>query len=75
MHLAQETLNQARDRYVAGVGTSIELVDAQVSLAAANQDVISAAYAHNLAKTQLARAVGGTQTTLKEFLDVERVGR
>jgi outer membrane protein TolC len=53
---------------VAGVGSGIELVDAQVSLAAANQDVISAAYAHNLAKVQLARAVGGTQTTLKEFL-------
>ena len=68
LDLAQETLNQARDRYVAGVGTSIELVDAQVSLAAANQDVITAAYAHNLAKVQLARAVGGTQMTLKEFL-------
>jgi outer membrane protein TolC len=66
--LAQETLNQARDRYVAGVGSGIELVDAQVSLAAANQDVISAAYAHNLAKAQLARAVGGTQTTLREFM-------
>jgi len=68
LDLAQETLNQARDRYVAGVGSGIELVDAQVSLASANQDVISAAYAHNLAKVQLARAVGGTQTTLKEFL-------
>jgi outer membrane protein TolC len=68
LDLAQETLNQARDRYVAGVGSGIELVDAQVSLAAANQDAISAAYAHNLAKVQLARAVGGTQTTLKEFL-------
>ncbi len=68
LDLAQETLNQARDRYVAGVGSGIELVDAQVALAAANQDVITAAYAHNLAKVQLARAVGGTQMTLKEFL-------
>lgn len=68
LDLAQETLNQARDRYVAGVGTSIELVEAQVSLASANQDAISAAYAHNLAKVQLARAVGGTQVTLRQFL-------
>jgi outer membrane protein TolC len=68
LDLAQETLNQARDRYVAGVGSGIELVEAQVSLAGANQDVISAAYAHNLAKVQLARAVGGTQVTLREFL-------
>ena len=66
--LAQETLNQARDRYVAGVGSGLELVEAEVSLAGANQDVISAAYAHNLAKVQLARAVGGTQVTLRQFL-------
>jgi outer membrane protein TolC len=68
LDLAQETLNQARDRYVAGVGSGIELVEAQVSLAGTNQDVISAAYAHNLAKVQLARAVGGTQVTLQQFL-------
>jgi outer membrane protein TolC len=68
LDLAQETLNQARDRYVAGVGSGIELVQAQVSLADASQDVITASYAHNLAKVQLARAVGGTQMTLKEFL-------
>jgi len=66
--LSQETLNQARDRYVAGVGSGLELVEAEVSLAGANQDVISAAYAHNLAKVQLARAVGGTQVTLRQFL-------
>lgn len=68
LDLAQETLNQARDRYVAGVGSGIELVEAQVSLAGVSQDVISAAYAHNLAKVQLARAVGGTQVTLREFM-------
>lgn len=67
LDLAQETLNQARDRYVAGVGSGIELDQAQVSLADASQDVITAAYAHNLAKVQLARAVGGTQMTLKQF--------
>jgi outer membrane protein TolC len=66
--LATEALNQARDRYVAGVGSGIELVDAEVSLAAANQDLISASYAHNLAKVQIARAVGATQASLKTFM-------
>jgi outer membrane protein TolC len=66
--LATEALNQARDRYVAGVGSGIELVEAEVSLAAANQDLISASYAHNLAKVQIARAVGATEASLKRFM-------
>jgi outer membrane protein TolC len=66
--LATEALNQARDRYVAGVGSGLELVEAEVSLAAANQDLISASYAHNLAKVQIARAVGATETSLKTFM-------
>jgi outer membrane protein TolC len=66
--LANQELVQARDRYVAGVGSGLELVQAEVSLANTNQDLISAAYAHNLAKVQLARAVGATQMTLKEFM-------
>jgi len=66
--LANQELAQARDRYIAGVGSGLELVQAEVSLANTNQDLISAGYAHNLAKVQLARAVGATQVTLKEFM-------
>ncbi len=66
--LATEALNQARDRYVAGVGSGIELVEAEVSLAAANQDLIAASFAHNLAKVQIARAIGATQASLKTFM-------
>ena len=66
--LASQTLVQARDRFAAGVADNIEVVQAQEALAAANQDLIGSLFAHNLAKVSLARAVGDSQTTLKQFL-------
>ena len=68
LHLADETLTQARDRFAAGVTDNIEVVQAQDSVAAANNSLISATYSHNLAKVSLARAVGGSETSLKEFM-------
>ncbi|HLG99015.1 MAG TPA: TolC family protein [Bryobacteraceae bacterium] len=59
--LAAETLRQAQDRFRAGVADTIELVQAQESVATAEQDYISALYALNLAQVSLARAVGQTE--------------
>jgi outer membrane protein TolC len=56
--LAAETLEQARDRFRAGVADTIEVVQAQESVAAAEQDYITALYMFNLAQVSLARAVG-----------------
>ncbi len=66
--LANQTLVQARDRFVAGVTDNIEVVQAQESVASANQNMIASTYAHNLAKVSLARAVGETETSLKQFM-------
>jgi outer membrane protein TolC len=66
--LASQTLVQARDRFAAGVTDNIEVVQAQESVANANQSLINSIYMHNLAKVQLARAVGMTETSLKEFM-------
>jgi len=66
--LANQTLDQARDRFGAGVADTIEVVQAQEALAGASQDVINSLYAHNLAKVSLARAVGGAETSLPQFL-------
>ncbi len=66
--LADQTLTQARDRFAAGVTDNIEVVQAQDSVAAAQQTFISAVYAHNLAKVALARAIGATETNLKTFM-------
>ena len=66
--LAAQTLVQARDRFAAGVTDNIEVVQAQESVANANQSLVNSIYMHNLAKVQLARAVGMTETSLKEFM-------
>ncbi len=66
--LAAETLQQARDRFTAGVADSLETVQAQESVAAAEQDYISSLYAHNLAKASLARAMGQAAQGIRQFL-------
>lgn len=66
--LANETLTQARDRFTAGVTDNIEVVQAQDSVAAAQENAIAARYAHNLAKVSLARSVGATEVNLKQFM-------
>jgi len=66
--LATLTLEQARDRFASGVADNIEVVQAQEALAGANQDLIGSLYAHNLGKVSLARAVGGAEAALKQFL-------
>jgi outer membrane protein TolC len=66
--LADQTLTQARDRFTAGVTDNIEVVQAQDSVAAAQQNLISSIYSHNLAKVALARAMGSTEANLKTFM-------
>ena len=50
LDLANQTLAQARDRFSAGVTDNIEVVQAQESVATANDTLISALYAHNVGK-------------------------
>jgi outer membrane protein TolC len=68
LDLAGQALTQARDRFAAGVTDNIEVVQAQDALANAQETVISSRYAHNLAKVSLARAVGTTETSLKQYM-------
>jgi outer membrane protein TolC len=66
--LAADTLQQARDRFAAGVADTVEVVQAQESVAAAEQDYIASLYAHNLAKATLARSMGQADQNIKQFL-------
>ena len=68
LDLANQTLAQARDRFAAGVADNIEVVQAQESVAGANQSLISSIYLHNLAKVSLARAIGATEANLQKFM-------
>jgi outer membrane protein len=56
--LAENELAQARRRYEAGVTNSIEVTDAQTRLARARDTRVSALYAYNLARLDLATATG-----------------
>ena len=66
--LAAETLTQARDRFAAGVADTVEVTQAQESVATANNDYISAVYSHNLAKVSLARSIGEAEQNVRQFL-------
>jgi len=66
--LASQTLEQARDRFAAGVTDNLEVVQAQESLAAANESYISSLYSHNLAKISLAKAIGFAEEGVRQYL-------
>ncbi len=68
--LANENLSRSQERFAAGVTDSVEVVQAQQSLASANDQYISALYSHNLAKLQLARALGAARTSYSQYLAV-----
>lgn len=61
---ASETLNEARDRFNAGVATTVEVVQAQEQVAGAEADYISSLFSFNLAKLSLARATGEAEADL-----------
>jgi outer membrane protein len=58
LQLSGTELAQARRRYEGGVGTSIEVSDAQTRLARARDNRTAALFLHNLAKIELASAMG-----------------
>jgi len=66
--LARETLRQARNRFTAGIADTIEVVQAQESIATAEQDYIASLFAHYLAKLSAARAVGDTERGVARLL-------
>ncbi len=66
--LAGQTLEQAQDRFAAGVTDNLEVVQAQDSLASAKESYISSLYAHNLAKISLAKAIGFAEEGVKQYL-------
>lgn len=65
---ANETLREARDRFNAGVATTVEVVQAQEQVAGAESDYISGLFAYDLARISLSRAVGRAETDLPNLL-------
>jgi outer membrane protein len=58
VQLSKEEVDQARDRFKAGVANNIEVIQAQDSLARANDNQIVALYRFNQGRADLARSIG-----------------
>ena len=58
VQLAKEEVDQARDRFKAGVANNIEVIQAQDALARANDNEIAALYRFNQARADYARSIG-----------------
>jgi outer membrane protein TolC len=69
LDLANQTLEQARDRFTAGVADNLEVVQAQETVASANENYINSLYSHNVAKLSLARAIGFAEQGVKQYLE------
>ena len=68
--LASQTLKQAQDRFLSGVADNLEVVQAQESVAAAEQSYIASVYSYNLAKVSLAQAIGIAEQSALQYLGV-----
>ena len=65
--LAEQTLTQAQDRFASGATDNIEVVQAQETVASANESYISSLYAYNLARVELARATGSAERGFRQY--------
>jgi outer membrane protein TolC len=68
IELAELTLSQAKERFETGISDNLEVIQAQSAVAAAHETYIVSLFAHNLAKLELARALGVAETGVKDFL-------
>jgi outer membrane protein TolC len=66
--LAERALTQSEDRFANGVANFLEVVQAQETVAAAGDNYIESLYSFNVAAISLARAMGGADTRIRQFL-------
>lgn len=65
--LALETLQQSQDRFAVGVADSVEVVNSQEALAAADHDYVSSLFSQYLARITLDHAMGEAEKDLPEL--------
>src|SRR5204862_521908 len=68
LQVSRETLELTRQRFEAGVSGNIEVVQAQDSVSGAVFEYINSVFSHNVAKLNLARALGNTEVRIREYL-------
>ena len=65
---AAETLRESRDRFNLGVGTTVEVVQAEQQVASAETDYVSSLLSLDLARLNLSRAIGQVEASVPGFL-------
>ena len=68
LDLAREGLKEARDRLDVGLSNGLEVMEAQQTIAGAEDNYISSVYAHNLAKLMLIRSTGTAEKDLPAYV-------
>jgi len=68
VQLAHEQMKQSQDRFAAGVVNSLEVVQSEQAVAAADENYISSLYSYNVAKASLARALGLAEEGFKQMI-------
>jgi outer membrane protein TolC len=71
VELANQTLTQAQDRFRAGIADNLEVVQAQETVASANQSYIASSYSFNVAKLSLTFALGVADQGALRYLGVK----
>ena len=66
--LAGQELTQARDRFAAGIANNIEVIQAQQSVASAEEQYIDALLGFDIAKAVLARSLGDAEAAVQRLL-------
>ncbi|MEO6829416.1 MAG: TolC family protein [Acidobacteriaceae bacterium] len=66
--LANEALQEAQERFMAGVSDNLAVSQAQASVAVASDRYVSSLYQFNVAKLSLARATGVARAQYKSYL-------
>jgi outer membrane protein TolC len=70
--LVRQQLDQAQDRFAAGVANNLEVVQAQEAIALADENVIRGLYALNASRALLARAMGVAEQSAEEVFGGSR---
>ena len=66
--LAEQQLQQSRDRFAAGVASNIEVLQAQEAVAVATEQAISAEYGLAISRALLAESTGSAEETLMRIV-------
>ena len=72
VELAEQQLEQARDRFGAGVADTIEVVQAQESVANAHDARVASLYGYNAARAALAGALGLAEEQMSQLLGANK---